>query len=254
MKIISWNVNGYRACAKKGFLDWLKKSKADIICLQEIRSEIDQVDEELKKPLGYHTVWNSAEKKGYSGTLCLSKTEPLKVTKGFGIPEFDREGRCIELEFDDFIIYNNYFPNGGRDLKRVEYKLEYYDHLLKRIKKQHKKNKNVIVTGDWNTCHKEIDLARPKPNVKNTGFLPEERVWIDKYIASDLSDTFRDEFPDKEGAYSWWSNRGGARDNNVGWRLDYFLVSSFAGKRVSKNIIHSDVKMSDHCPVEITWK
>ena len=253
-KIISWNVNGYRACAKKGFLDWLAKSKADIVCLQEVRAEIGQVDEELQNPKGYYSIWFSAEKKGYSGTLCLCKKEPLKVTKGLGKKEFDSEGRCIEIEFDDFVLFNNYFPNGGRDLKRVDYKLAYYAQLLKKVKKHHKNNKNVIITGDWNTCHREIDLARPKANVKNTGFLPEEREWVDKYLKSDLIDTFREEFPDKEGAYTWWSNRGGARDNNVGWRLDYFLVSNHAKSRVKSNIIHSDIKMSDHCPVEINWK
>jgi exodeoxyribonuclease III len=253
MKIISWNVNGYRACAKKGFLDWLKKSKADIVCLQEIRCEIDQVDEELQNPLGYTSVWFSAEKKGYSGTLCLFKEQPLNITKGLGKKEFDAEGRCIELTFKDFTLFNNYFPNGGRDLKRVGFKLSYYDYLLKKVKKLHKKKHSVIITGDWNTCHQEIDLARPKANVKNTGFLPQEREWVDKYLNTGLVDTFREEFPGKEGEYTWWSNRGGARENNVGWRLDYFLVSDFAKKRVSSNTIHQDVEMSDHCPVEINW-
>lgn len=254
MKIVSWNVNGYRSVAKKGFLDWLYKESPDIVCLQEVRAEKEQVDEELQCPKGYHSYWFSAEKKGYSGTLCLSKKEPKEIHYGLGKKEFDNEGRCIELHFENFILFNHYFPNGGRDLSRVDYKLAYYAEHLKKVKKYHKQGKQVIITGDWNTCHHEIDLARPKANVKNTGFLPEEREWIDKFLKADLVDTFREEYPELEGAYSWWSNRGGAREKNVGWRLDYFLVTKSALNHIKSNKIHTDVMGSDHCPVSIEWK
>lgn len=253
-RIFTWNVNGYRACAKKGFLDWLYKESPDIVCLQETKANPDQVDQELHTPKGYHSYWHSAERKGYSGTLCLSKKEPKQVKLGLGKKEFDCEGRCIEMDFGDFILFNCYVPNGGRDLSRVEYKLKFYDTWLKKIKKYHREGKTVILTGDWNTCHREIDLARPKANVKNTGFLPEERDWIDKFLNEDLVDSFREAYPEQKDAYSWWSQRAGAREKNIGWRLDYFLVSRPAFKKVRDTIIHTKILGSDHCPVELQWK
>lgn len=253
-RIISWNVNGIRAAQKKGFLDWLKKESPDIVCIQETKAMPEQVDDELRDPPGYISIWNSAERKGYSGTLCLVKEQPKNITLGLGKKEFDCEGRTIELEYKDFVLFNNYVPNGGRDLERIPYKLRFYDALLKKTKKYHKAGKTVLITGDWNTCHKEIDLARPKANVKNTGFRPEEREWIDKFIKADLRDSFREQHGQLEGAYSWWSNRAGARDNNVGWRLDYFLVSEKAKKKAKDNIIHHKTMGSDHCPVELVWE
>lgn len=254
LKIITWNVNGIRACIKKGLYEWLEKESPDILCLQETKAKPEQLKEPLREPKGYKAYWHSAERPGYSGVLCLCKEEPDKVIYGIGDPEVDCEGRVIQLDYGNLKVLNQYVPNGGRDLKRVPFKLDYYQTLADCIKKWHKKKLNLALTGDWNTCHREIDLARPKANVKNTGFLPEEREWIDKLLKLDLHDSFRKEFPDLEGAYSWWSNRAGARDNNVGWRLDYFLVSNHAQSKVLGNKIHADVLGSDHCPVELKWK
>lgn len=254
MKIVSWNVNGVRACIKKGLYDWLESYSPDVLCIQETKAKPEQLKEPLRTPPGYHSFWHSAERPGYSGTLCFTKEKPKNVTLGIGDPKFDIEGRAIQIDFDGFKIVNQYVPNGGRDLKRVDYKLDYYQTLSDRIEEWHKEGLDLILTGDWNTCHQEIDLARPKANVKNTGFLPKEREWIDKLISQDLHDSFRDENPDLEGAYSWWSNRSGAREKNIGWRLDYFLVSNKAKSRVLGNTIHPDVLGSDHCPVELKWK
>ena len=252
--IFSWNVNGYRACLKKGFTQWLQQESPDIICLQETRVLTEQISEEEQCPQGYHAVWHSAERKGYSGTAVFSKNKALKVTLGIGAKEFDCEGRCIEMDFGDFVLFNCYFPNGGRDLLRVPYKLKFYDRLLKKAKKLKKAGRNVLITGDWNTCHQEIDLARPKANHKSTGFLPEERKWVDTFIAAGFLDTFRDQYPEQEEAYSWWSQRGGAREKNIGWRLDYFLANEESLPYIRENIIHPTTKGSDHCPVELRWR
>ena len=254
IKILTWNVNGIRACIKKGLYDWLKEASPDILCLQETKAKPEQLKEPLREPEGYHAYWHSAERPGYSGVLCFCKEKPKKVTYGIGDEEVDCEGRVIQLDYGDFKVVNQYIPNGGKDLKRVPFKLNYYQTLANNIKKWHKKKIDLILTGDWNTCHREIDLARPKANVKNTGLLPEERVWIDKLLELDLHDSFRREFPELEGAYSWWSNRARAREKNVGWRLDYYLISNAARERVKSNHIHADVLGSDHCPVEIKWK
>ncbi len=191
MKIYSWNVNGIRAAARKGFNDWLGKTSPDILCLQETKAHREQLDSDLTKPDGYTSYWNSAEKKGYSGVVTYSRTEPRSVKYGLGMEEFDGEGRVIETEYDDFVLFNIYFPNGKRDLSRVEYKLAFSDAVLDRCEKLKAQGKNLIICGDYNTAHKEIDLRYPKANQKTTGFLPEERAWIDKFIAHGYVDTLR---------------------------------------------------------------
>lgn len=252
MKIITWNVNGLRACIKKGFTDWLKNCKADIVCLQETRVREDQIDDSVFD--GWHTNWSVAERPGYSGTLTLTREKPDSVSRELGEDRFDNEGRFNEVKIGKLTVMNNYFPNGGQDNKRVPFKLDYYDLLLQKMKKMMKGKEQFVLTGDFNTSHRPIDLARPKQNEKNTGFLPEEREWIDKYLDSGLVDTFREEFPEKEDCYTYWSQRGGARARNVGWRLDYFLVPEYCKSKTEKNKIHSDVEGSDHCPVSIQWK
>ncbi|MBF0196987.1 MAG: exodeoxyribonuclease III [Planctomycetes bacterium] len=253
-RIVSWNVNGIRACLKKGFKTWLQESQPDIICLQESRALPEQLSEEDQDFPGYQCTWHPAERKGYSGVMTLYKEEPQRIKIGLGKKEFDIEGRCLETEFADFTLFNVYVPNGGRDLSRVDYKCKFYDTLLKRAKKLMKEGRHVLITGDWNTCHQEIDLARPKANIKNTGFLPEERAWIDKFIKSGLVDSFRQQYPELGDAYTWWSQRGGARQKNVGWRLDYFLANEASQPYIQDNIIHAQTMGSDHCPIELVWK
>jgi exodeoxyribonuclease-3 len=234
-------------------LDWLSQHQPDILCLQETKARREQVPEEGQCPDGYVDIWHSAKRPGYSGVACFTKTEPLDVIMGLGEDRFDDEGRCLQLVFDNFVLINNYVPNGGRDLARIPYKLDYYKALLERSQDIQSSGKDVIMTGDWNTCHQDIDLARPKTNRKNTGFRPEERAWIDTFIDAGHTDAFRQHHPDLEGAYSWWSNRAGSRERNVGWRLDYFLINSSAAKRSISSSIQADVLGSDHCPVDLVW-
>ncbi len=254
LRIFTWNVNGYRACLKKGFLDWLESAHPDLLCLQETRVRPEELSEAERQPAGYAALWNSGERKGYSGTAVFYKVAPRKSRLGIGVREFDEEGRLIELEHAGFTIINAYFPNGGRDLTRVPFKLRFYDRLLKHVQDYHREGRTVIVTGDWNTCHRPVDIARPKENEKNTGFLPEERAWIDRFIEAGLADTFREQHPDLANAYTWWSNRAGSRERNVGWRLDYFMATRRELSRCAENHIHAAVKGSDHCPVELVWK
>ncbi|MBI5403599.1 MAG: exodeoxyribonuclease III [Ignavibacteriae bacterium] len=250
--IYTWNVNGIRAAHKKGFLDWVKKAKGDIICLQETKAQPDQLPDELIKIKGYESIWFSAEKKGYSGVGTYTKIKPKNIFKGLGKNEFDVEGRVIFTEYDKFILANAYFPNGGRGPERVEYKLRFYDELFAYLNK-YRDRKGVIVTGDYNTAHKEIDLSRPKENENNTGFLPEERAWIDTIINLGYVDIFR-KFNKKPEQYTYWDMFTRARERNVGWRIDYFMVSEdFAGNITSAKI-HPDVFGSDHCPVSIKIK
>jgi exodeoxyribonuclease III len=251
LSLATWNVNGIRACVKKGFLDVVESLGVDLLCLQEVRAKVDQLPKELSGLDGYEAHWFPAERPGYSGVGCLTKKKPDKVIDGIGVEEFDVEGRTQQIVFEDIVVINSYVPNGGRDLSRVDYKLRYYEHLLKQSQVWESEGKGVVMTGDWNTCHQPIDLARPKGNVKNTGFLPEEREWISRMISSGYGDAFREEYPEKEGAYSWWSQRGGAREKNVGWRLDYFLVSPNLKSRSGSNQIHPDLLGSDHCPVSM---
>lgn len=235
-------------------MSWLEMEKPDIVCIQETKAFREQVPESCRSPLGYHDAWHSAKRPGYSGVACFTKEEPLDVIYGIGDERFDTEGRCLQLIFDDFVVINSYVPNGGRDLARVPYKLDYYEKLLLRSEELQKDGKDVVMCGDWNTCHQEIDLARPKANIRNTGFRPEERAWIDKFINQGHLDPFREAFPDLESAYTWWSNRAGSRERDVGWRLDYFLVNTDAGQRCLGHRIQKDVMGSDHCPVDLLWK
>jgi exodeoxyribonuclease-3 len=252
--LYSWNVNGIRAIQKKGFLDWLSQTDPDILCLQETKAHPDQLEPELRQPEGYFTYWAAAERKGYSGVALFSKVEPKSVQLGLGIPAYDSEGRTIVAEYDDFVFIGAYFPNGGRDLSRVPYKMAYKADFLKYCDALRAQGKSVIFCGDVNTAHQEIDLARPKENVKTTGFLPEERAWMDELVAAGYVDTFRAQHPDLEGAYSWWSNRSGARERNIGWRIDYFFVSPDLMPRVENTAIHSEVLGADHCPVSLTLR
>lgn len=253
MQLFSWNVNGIRAARKKGFVEWLTATQPDILGLQETKAHPEQLTKDLLEPEGYHVYWsNSTVKKGYSGVALYSKIEPKSVMTGLGIEEYDQEGRTIVAEYDDFVFITAYFPNGGRDHARVPFKMAYKAAFLDYCNQQRADGKSVIFCGDVNTSHKEIDLARPKANIKKTGFMPEERVWIDEAIAAGYVDSYRHMYPDKEGAYSWWSMRSGARERNVGWRLDYFFVSEDLVPRIQAVDIHADVMGSDHCPVSLT--
>ena len=251
-QLYSWNVNGIRAAQKKGFLDWLTQASPDILCLQETKAHPDQLDDELRHPNGYHTYWAWAEKKGYSGAALYSKIEPKSVQIGLGIDEYDREGRTIVAEYDQFVLIGAYFPNGSRDLSRVPFKMAYKRDFLAYCNDLLAQGKQVIFCGDVNTAHQEIDLARPKQNQKSTGFLPEERVWLDEVVGQGYIDTFRHFYPDQTEAYSWWSYIGGARNRNVGWRLDYFFTSAGLRPSLVDAAIHADVLGSDHCPVSVT--
>jgi len=253
MKIYSWNVNGIRAAAKKGFLDWLNSTNPEIVCLQETKAHKEQLSAELLEPKGYHTIWHSAEKKGYSSVATLCKEKPLYEHAGLGIERFDREGRVIVTEHENFLLYNIYFPNGKMSQERLYYKMDFYKELLKILDEQVESGNNVVVAGDWNTAHKPIDLARPKENVKNSGFLPEERAMLDKYVEHGYVDTFRI-FHDEPERYSWWTYRMGARERNIGWRIDYFWINRSFTDNVLDADIHEDVMGSDHCPVSIEIK
>ena len=250
--LVSWNVNGIRACVNKGFVTFLDKISPDIICLQEIKAMADQFPPELLAKKKYNFFINPAQKRGYSGTAILTKTQPIKVTNKIGIKKFDDEGRTQILEFKDFVIFNCYFPNGQRDHARVEFKLEYYKKILSIYKKYVKAGHNVIITGDFNTAHYEIDLANPKSSKKTTGFLPNEREWMDKYTKAGMIDALRMFEPETAGIYSWWTYRGDCRARNIGWRIDYFMISESLKKKV-KNCEHlPKVLGSDHCPIVLT--
>ena len=250
MKLISWNVNGLRACMGKGFLDFLKASDADIVCLQETKMQREQADFIIG---GYEEYWNSAEKKGYSGTAVFTKKPPLSVSYGIGIPEHDTEGRIITAEFPDFFLVNVYTPNSQQELARLPYRMQWEDAFRDYLKTLDQK-KPLIVCGDMNVAHEEIDLKNPKTNRKNAGFTDEERQKMTELLSSGFIDTFRLLYPDTEGVYSWWSYRFHAREKNAGWRIDYFLVSDRLKGRVSDSRIDTDVFGSDHCPIELILK
>lgn len=249
-KMISWNVNGIRAAVKKGFLDFFNQEDADIFCIQETKCQEDQIKLELP---GYHQYWNSAEKKGYSGTAVFTKEEPISVKYGFGIEEHDNEGRVITLEFIDFYLITVYTPNSKSELERLDYRMVWEDVFREYLKKL-EENKPVVVCGDLNVAHKEIDLKNPKANRKNAGFTDEEREKLNVLLNAGFTDTFRYFYPGLEGAYSWWSYRFNARQNNAGWRIDYFIASKSIDARLQKAKIHADVLGSDHCPVELIIK
>ncbi|MCX5681465.1 MAG: exodeoxyribonuclease III, partial [Candidatus Omnitrophica bacterium] len=249
MKILSWNVNGIRAVEKKGFLDWFQKESPDILCVQETKCHPDQLEDDLLKPKGYKTFWSSAEKKGYSGVAIFTKKEPKSFSQVLGKKEFDCEGRQLILDFGNFVLLNIYFPNGGAGNKRVPYKMKYYDKFLQTVDALKRKGKDVIVCGDVNTAHAEIDLARPRENEENTGFLPEERAWVSKFISHGYVDTFRHLHPQEPNHYTYWDYKTGARARNVGWRIDYFFVNGGFLPRVKSSFILKDVLGSDHCPI-----
>lgn len=252
LTLYSWNINGLRAAATKGFMDWLQAAQPDILCLQETKCHPQQLEPSLREPAGYHTYWAFAEKKGYSGVALYTRQQPKSVQIGLGIPAYDREGRTIIAEYDDFVLIGAYFPNGSRDHSRVPFKMGYKADFLAYCQQLRAQGKSVIFCGDVNTAHQEIDLARPRQNQQTTGFLPEERAWIDEVVAAGYVDTFRHLYPTRAGAYSWWSYIGGARQRNVGWRLDYFFVSPDLQPGIQDAAIHADVNGSDHCPVSLT--
>ncbi len=250
VKIICWNVNGIRAIAKKGFLAWMKKESPDILCIQETKASPDQLGKDLVDVPGYTSYWSVAEKKGYSGVATYTKQKAQKVSSGFGIPSFDSEGRILQTDFHSFTLLNIYFPNGKMSPERLQYKMDFYDAFLKYVEKLRKQGKNVVVCGDVNTAHKEIDLARPKENEMISGFLKEERAWIDTFLSHGYVDTFRVFHPEPR-QYTWWSVRSGARSRNIGWRIDYFYVNTEFMKQVKDSFIMNDVPGSDHCPIAI---
>ncbi len=250
MKLISWNVNGLRACVGKNFLEDFKKLDADIFCLQETKLQEGQINLDLP---GYQQYWNYAEKKGYSGTAVFTKKEPLSVSCGIGIEEHDHEGRVITLEFPDFYLITVYTPNSQDGLARLDYRMKWEDDFLHYVQSLDKK-KPVIYCGDLNVAHKEIDLKNPKTNRKNAGFTDEERAKMTHVLESGFVDTFRHFYPDLEGVYSWWSYRFRAREKNAGWRIDYFIVSERLTQQLADAKIHTDISGSDHCPIELLLK
>ena len=251
MKLISWNVNGLRAAMTKGFEDFFKKENADIFCIQETKMQESQIDENIKNMLGdYYVYWNSAEKKGYSGTAIFSKIKPINVTYGIGIEEHDTEGRVITLEYKTFYMVNVYTPNSQRELTRLEYRMEWEDAFRNYLKNLDK-NKPVIMCGDLNVAHEEIDLKNPKQNRRSAGFTDEEREKMTQLLQNGFIDTYRYLYPEETDCYTWWSYMMKAREKNIGWRIDYFIVSERLKDKIQDVKIHSQVMGSDHCPVEL---
>lgn len=250
LKLISWNVNGIRACVQKGFLDFFNAIDADIFCIQETKMQESQLELDTE---GYKQYWNYAEKKGYSGTAVFSKKEPISVTRGIGIEEHDKEGRVITLEFESFYMITVYTPNSQNELARLDYRMKWEEDFKQYLKKL-EVNKPVIVCGDLNVAHKEIDLKNPKTNRKNAGFTDEEREKFSKLLEAGFIDTYRFFYPDQKDVYSWWSYRFSARAKNAGWRIDYFLVSESLKDKLEDAKIHTEVMGSDHCPVELEIK
>ena len=250
MKLISWNVNGLRACITKGFEEFFKDINADIFCIQETKCQPEQVELKFE---GYKSYWNSAERKGYSGTAIFTKKEPLTVKYGIGIEEHDKEGRVITLEFDKFYMVNVYTPNSKRELERLEYRMVWEDEFRKYLLKLNE-NKPVIMCGDLNVAHKEIDLKNPKTNRHNAGFTDEERNKMTKLLNSGFTDSFRYLYPEKENIYSWWSYMFHAREKNAGWRIDYFIVSKLIETKIKEAKIYTEILGSDHCPVGLEIK
>ena len=253
MRIFSWNVNGLRAVVKKGFFDWLESEGPDVVCLQEIKARTEDLDEKILNPKGYHAFWNPAERKGYSGVAIFTKKKPVAVHLGLGIERFDCEGRVLRIEFKDFDLFSVYFPNGTSGEERLQYKMEFYDAFLDHCEDLRGQGRELVITGDVNTAHKPIDLKNPKANQKNSGFLPKERAWVDKFIEHGYVDSFRafNEDPDQ---YTWWSYRFNVRAKNVGWRIDYFFVTEGLMKKVKDSFITPEVMGSDHCPIGLDIK
>jgi exodeoxyribonuclease-3 len=252
-KILSWNVNGIRAARKYGLLDWLFKELPDILCVQETKAQPEQLDRDLMEPKGYYTYWNYPERKGYSGVATFTKDVPVSVEYNLATLKSDSEGRVIITKYEEFILMNIYFPNGKKDKERLNYKMEFYESFLEFVKPLKDKNEKIIICGDVNTAHKEIDLAHPKANEKISGFLPIEREWIDRFIGNGFIDTFR-YFNKEPEQYTWWDLKTRARERNIGWRIDYFFISENLLPNLVKAFILPDVIGSDHCPIGIVLK
>jgi len=251
VRLLSWNVNGLRAVHKKGFLGWFLQEKPDMLCLQETKASEDQLPFELRSVPGYTSYFDQAERKGYSGVALYTRIQPREVRRGLDIARFDTEGRTLVVDFGSFVLFNVYFPNGGMSAERLQFKMDFYDAFLDCVEALRKKGRHIVICGDVNTAHNEIDLARPKENQTNTGFLPQERAWIDRLLAAGYIDTFR-LFCAETGQYTWWDMKTRARERNVGWRLDYFFVSESLRAHVKAASILPQVQGSDHCPVALT--
>lgn len=249
-KLLSWNVNGLRSCGRRGFLDWFKKQDPDVVCVQEIKAKPEQLPPELLHPHKFNAFWNAADRPGYSGTAIFSKKEPLDVRYGIGKKEFDSEGRVLTAEFKNFIVINSYFPNSKRDHSRLPFKLKFCADFLRHVEKERAKGKSLYLCADWNIAHTEIDLKNAKANSKNAGFLPQERAWMSRFLEAGFVDTFR-HFTIDPGHYTWWSNRPGVRQRNIGWRLDYYLTDRDSLKRLKSSAHQPEILGSDHCPIGI---
>jgi exodeoxyribonuclease III len=250
IRLISWNVNGLRAVYRKNFMQWFRSEDAGIVCLQETKAHPDQLPEDLRSIPGYHASFSSAEKKGYSGVAVYSRMAPARVSETFGDPGFTKEGRVLVLELEGFTLYNVYFPNGKASPERLRYKMAFYESFLARLKPRIRRGERIVVCGDVNTAHRETDLARPKENEKTSGFLPEEREWMDRFLDAGFTDTFR-MFETTGGHYTWWDMKSGARKRNVGWRIDYFFTSAALRDCVRRADILKDVDGSDHAPISL---
>lgn len=253
MKLLSWNVNGIRSVETKGFLQWFENQNADVVCLQETKASEDQLSEAVRHPAGYHSYWYSASKKGYSGLAIYSRKEPLSIRTGLGHPEIDCEGRVQIAEYSDFVLVNAYFPNSQRDHARLGYKLLFCEKMFETLNELRASGKAVVLCGDTNIAHQDIDLKNPKANLKNAGFLPEERAWMTKFLAAGYVDTFR-HFEPGPGHYTWWSYRPTIRERNIGWRLDYFITGPELKDRLSGAAHQTTTMGSDHCPIELTLR
>lgn len=255
LSIVSWNVNGLRSVARKGYLEWLAAAAPDVLALQEVRALPEQLDDAVHRPPGYHAWYHPAERKGYSGVALLAREAPAEVVLGgLGEERFDREGRLVVADLGGVLLYGGYFPNGGHDLSRIPYKLEFSEAVLQHAERERAAGRPAILCGDLNTAHHEIDLANPSSNRKNTGFRPEERAWLTRLVEHGYVDVFRARHPGEPGLYTWWSNRPGVRERNVGWRIDYFFVAEELLDRVVDARIHPEVLGSDHCPISLQLK
>lgn len=250
MKITTWNVNGIRAVLNKGLAEWVQSCKPDVLCLQEVKARPDQVPGVADIFPGADVYWNPAERPGYSGVATFTTSKPCNIVLGLGDPRFDVEGRVVRTDYDHFVLYNIYFPNGQRGHDRVAFKLDFYAMLLEECNQLHTAGKNIIITGDFNTAHQEIDLKNPRQNSTTSGFLPEERAWVERFLQNGFADAFRRLYPSRV-QYTWWTYISNARQRNVGWRLDYFLVSEGFMRHVEDVVIHEEVMGSDHCPVSL---
>ena len=253
MDIISWNVNGIRACSKKGFLEFLEQKKPDILCVQETKAHVDQVEPALKNPAGYHAFWSLSEVSGYSGTATFSKKKPVQTSYGMGIYQFDREGRFVITDYDDFILFNIYFPNGSKDEIRHQFKQEFLKKLYYHLSRLILKGRQIVVVGDYNVAYLDIDVFDPVALSQASGFLPEERKWFQSFLELGFVDTYRHFYPHQKKSYTWWSYRENARKNNRGWRIDHICVTKGLTSRLKKSKIFKDEMSSDHCPILLSF-